>query len=75
MNVYLENKAFNVTDGEKIYKVKSIDVYHGHDWMYIELENVNDPEDTIQEICYIMQEGIIKCLKANGYEIIPKNGN
>ena len=75
MKTYLENKAFNVTDGEKIYKVKSIEMYDSYDSIRLNLENVNDPEDTEQEICYIMQENIIECLKANGYEIIPKNGD
>ena len=69
MKAYLENKSFNVTDGEKIYKVKSIEVYDGYDSLRLNLENVNDPEDTEQEICYIMQENIIECLEANGYEI------
>ena len=69
MKAYLESKSFNVTDGEKIYKVKSIEVYDGYDSLRLNLENVNDPEDTEQEICYIMQENIIECLEANGYEI------
>lgn len=69
MKAYLENKSFNVTDGEKIYKVKSIETYDGYDSLRLNLENVDDPEDTTQEICYIMQESITECLEANGYEI------
>lgn len=69
MKAYLESKSFNVTDGEKIYKVKSIEIYDGYDSLRLNLENVDDPEDTEQEICYIMQESITECLEANGYEI------
>ena len=70
MKAYLESKSFNVTDGEKTYKVKSIEIYDRYDSLRLNLENVNDPEDTIQEICYIMQESITECLEANGYEIL-----
>ena len=70
MKAYLENKSFLVTNGEKIYKAKSIETYDGYDSIRINLENVEDENDTEQEICYIMSESVTECLNANGYEIL-----
>ena len=72
MLTYLEKESFNVTDGEKTYKVKSIETYHGYTWAHVNLENVDDEEDTMQEIFYFFKENLEECLKANGYYIIKE---
>ncbi len=72
MRTYLKKESFNVTDGEKTYKVKSIETYHGYTWAHVNLENVNDEEDTMQEIFYFLKESLEECLEANGYDIIEE---
>lgn len=71
MRTYMENKAIRVkNDDGKIYKLKSIETYNGYDWMHINLENVEDEEDTEQVICYFMQESVKECLEWNEYTIV-----
>ena len=70
MKAYMKEQNIKAEKNGKIYILESIDTYDGYNTMHLNMVNVEDQEDTTQEICYFVEESVKECLQENDYKIV-----